>query len=128
MTQNEFRELCKEKVARLIDRPLRDAKIQIDYHFDERPTIRYDITEYIIPEEESDMTIERAIEIMNKLKLGIYPIETPEAAERAIKALEYEKQIRDCDSCINHTDNGCAVWECQFEPKEVTENETTLDK
>lgn len=117
MTKNEFRELCKEKVGRLIDRPLRDAKIQIDYHFDEQPTIRYDITEYIIPEGESNMTIERTIEVMHDLKVGIYPIDTPEAAERAIKALEYEKQIRDCTNCVNHTANGCKVWECKFEEK-----------
>ena len=32
-----------------------DAKIQIDYHHDEVPTIRYDIVERIIPKDESEI-------------------------------------------------------------------------
>lgn len=25
---------------------------------------------------------------------------------------------RDCNSCINHTNNGCASWECEYVPRE----------
>lgn len=33
---------------------------------------------------------------------------------------EHEKEmvVRDCENCVNHTANGCAVWECAFEPQE----------
>lgn len=36
----------------------------------------------------------------------------------AIMMIEKESQmgeIRDCANCVNHTANGCAVWECKFE-------------
>lgn len=23
-------------------------------------------------------------------------------------------QLRDCENCIHHSDNGCEVWECKF--------------
>lgn len=23
-------------------------------------------------------------------------------------------QLRDCENCIHHSDNGCGVWECEF--------------
>lgn len=39
------------RILEIFDRPLKDARIQLDYHYDEVPTIRYDITEYIIPEQ-----------------------------------------------------------------------------
>lgn len=38
-----------DKVSEIFDKPLKDARIQLDYHYDEVPTIRYDITEYIVP-------------------------------------------------------------------------------
>ena len=40
-----------DKVSEILDKPLKDARIQLDYHYDEVPTIRYDITEYIVPEQ-----------------------------------------------------------------------------
>ena len=46
---SELKEAYLEKVSEILDKPLRDAKIQIDYHYDEAPLIRYDITEYIKP-------------------------------------------------------------------------------
>lgn len=36
--------------------------------------------------------------------------------EYAIKAID--ANIRDCDNCKHHTENGCESWECAFEPKE----------
>ena len=39
------------KVSEILDKPLKDARIQLDYHYDEVPTIRYDVTEYIIPDQ-----------------------------------------------------------------------------
>lgn len=38
-----------DKVSEILDKPLKDARIQLDYHYDEVPMIRYDVTEYIIP-------------------------------------------------------------------------------
>lgn len=38
----------------------------------------------------------------------------------AIMMIEKESQtgeIRDCANCVNHTANGCTVWECKFEVK-----------
>lgn len=26
-------------------------------------------------------------------------------------------QLRDCENCIHHSDNGCEVWECEFEKR-----------
>jgi hypothetical protein len=46
---NELKQIYLEKVSELLDKPITDAKIQIDYHYDEVPTIRYDITERIMP-------------------------------------------------------------------------------
>lgn len=46
---NELKQICLEKVSELLDKPITDAKIQIDYHYNEVPTIRYDITERILP-------------------------------------------------------------------------------
>ena len=43
-----------DKVTEILDKPLKDARIQLDYHYDEVPTIRYDITEYIIPYQKGD--------------------------------------------------------------------------
>lgn len=40
-----------DKVSEILDKPLKDARIQLDYHYDEVPTIRYDITEYIVPDQ-----------------------------------------------------------------------------
>lgn len=39
------------RASEIFDRPLKDARIQFDYHYDEVPTIRYDVTEYIMPEQ-----------------------------------------------------------------------------
>lgn len=49
---NSLKEAYLEKISELLDKPLRHAKIQIDYNYDEVPTIRYDITEYITPKQE----------------------------------------------------------------------------
>ena len=43
-----------DKVSEILDKPLKDARIQLDYHYNEVPTIRYDITEYIAPDQEGD--------------------------------------------------------------------------
>lgn len=43
-----------DKVSEIFDKPLKDARIQLDYHYDEIPTIRYDITEYILPDWKGD--------------------------------------------------------------------------
>ena len=45
----ELKKSVISKVEELLDKPLMDAKIQIDYHCDEIPTIRYDITECLSP-------------------------------------------------------------------------------
>lgn len=26
-------------------------------------------------------------------------------------------QLRDCENCVHHSDNGCEVWECEFEKR-----------
>lgn len=49
---DDLKEKFMSKISELLDKPLMDAKIQMDYHLDEVPTIRYDITEVIIPEQE----------------------------------------------------------------------------
>jgi len=36
--------------------------------------------------------------------------------EYAIKVMDVN--IRDCKNCKYHTENGCVLWDCQFEPKE----------
>lgn len=50
--KDDLKEKYMSKLSELLDKPLMDAKIQINYHRDEVPTIRYDITEWIIPEQE----------------------------------------------------------------------------
>ena len=45
---NELKEKYINKIAELLEKPITNAKIQIDYKYDEVPTIRYDITERII--------------------------------------------------------------------------------
>ena len=47
--KTEIKKAFIDKVSEILDKPLRDARIQLDYHYDEVPTIRYDITEYIVP-------------------------------------------------------------------------------
>ena len=27
---------------------------------------------------------------------------------------EKDNQLRDCENCVHHSDNGCEVWECEF--------------
>lgn len=49
---NELKEAYIEKISELLEKPIKHAKIQIDYNFDEAPTIRYDITEIIYPKQE----------------------------------------------------------------------------
>ena len=44
------RKEIEKRIGELLDRPFIDAKIQIDIHTDEVPTIRYDITELVVPE------------------------------------------------------------------------------
>lgn len=50
--KDDLKEKFMGKLSELLDKPLMDAKIQINYHRDEVPAIRYDITEWIIPEQE----------------------------------------------------------------------------
>lgn len=45
---NELKQIYLEKVSELLDKPITDVKIQIDYHYDEVPIIRYDVTERIM--------------------------------------------------------------------------------
>ena len=52
--KTEIKKAFINKVSEIFDKPLGDAKIQLDYHRDEVPTIRYDITEYIVPQAESE--------------------------------------------------------------------------
>ena len=49
--KTEIKKAFIDKVSEILDKPLKDARIQLDYHYDEVPTIRYDITEYIIPDQ-----------------------------------------------------------------------------
>ncbi len=35
----------------------------------------------------------------------------------ALEMMEQAEGVRDCDNCVNHTTNGCKVWECKFEEK-----------
>ena len=50
--KEELKKAYIAKISELLDKPIRDAKIQIDYHYNEIPTVRYDITEYIIEEDD----------------------------------------------------------------------------
>ena len=45
----EIKKAFIDKVSEILDKPLKDARIQLDYPYDEVPTIRYDVTEYIVP-------------------------------------------------------------------------------
>ena len=47
--KTEIKKAFIDTVSESLDKPLKDARIQLDYHYDEVPTIRYDVTEYIIP-------------------------------------------------------------------------------
>ena len=49
IAKTEIKKAFIDKVSEIFDKPLKDARIQLDYHYDEVPTIRYDVTEYIIP-------------------------------------------------------------------------------
>ena len=49
IAKTEIKKAFIDKVSEILDKPLKDARIQLDYHYDEVPTIRYDITEYIVP-------------------------------------------------------------------------------
>ena len=35
--------------------------------------------------------------------------------------------MRDCTNCINHTENGCTVWDCSYERRAGTQT-MTLNK
>ena len=52
--KTEIKKAFINKVSEIFDKPLKDAKIQLDYHWGEVPTIRYDITEYIVSQAESE--------------------------------------------------------------------------
>lgn len=28
-----------------------------------------------------------------------------------------DDQLRDCENCVHHSENGCEVWECEFEKR-----------
>lgn len=51
-TRGNAVEELKKRYNEIVDnaKNYRDMTIQTSFHFDERPTIRYDITEVIIPE------------------------------------------------------------------------------
>jgi hypothetical protein len=42
------------RISELLDLPVRDLKVQINYHYDEVPLLRYDVTEYIKPKEDGE--------------------------------------------------------------------------
>lgn len=52
---NAVKEL-KKRYNEIVDnaKNYRDMTIQTSFHFDEVPTIRYDITEFVIPKEEEE--------------------------------------------------------------------------
>ena len=35
----------------------------------------------------------------------------------ALEMMGQAEGVRDCANCVNHTANGCTVWECKFEEK-----------
>ena len=35
----------------------------------------------------------------------------------ALEMMGQAESVRDCANCVNHTTNGCKVWECKFEEK-----------
>ena len=39
----------------------------------------------------------------------------------AIKVIE--ANMRDCENCKHHTENGCDSWDCQFEPQKSEDKE-----
>ena len=49
-------EALKKRYNEIVDsaKNYRDMTIQTTFHFDEVPTIRYDVTEVIIPEEDTE--------------------------------------------------------------------------
>lgn len=49
-------EALKKRYNEIVDsaKNYRDMTIQTTFHFDEVPTIRYDVTEVIIPEEDAE--------------------------------------------------------------------------
>lgn len=81
--------------------------------------------------EQIEKEIEKTKERNEKmLKAFIPPFYEIEYNRGYIDGLRFALQLleqRDCDNCKHHTENGCSSWDCEFEPKEVTENETTLD-
>ncbi len=50
-TKDKMKRAALDKVEELLSSPIIDAKIQININRGEVPTIRYDITEVIMPEE-----------------------------------------------------------------------------
>lgn len=52
--KEEIKKAYIKKISELLNRPVSDARIQMEYHHDEAPVIRYDITEYIFPEEDTE--------------------------------------------------------------------------
>ena len=49
--KEELKRAFINRIEEILDKPLRDAKIQIDYHYGEVPMLRYDVTEVILQEE-----------------------------------------------------------------------------
>lgn len=49
--KEELKRAFINRIEEILDKPLRDVKIQIDYHYNEVPMLRYDVTEVILPEE-----------------------------------------------------------------------------
>ena len=49
IAREEIKKASIGKVSEILDKPVKDVRIQLDYHYDEVPTIRYDVTEYIVP-------------------------------------------------------------------------------
>lgn len=65
--------------------------------------------------------IEKTEKRNEEMKKALVPCWTEIEQNRGyILGLKYALLLleqRDCMHCVNHTDNGCKVWECKFEKK-----------
>lgn len=51
--------------------------------------------------------------------MALYGITSVEELQERLQAEMRGKadQLRDCENCIHHSDNGCEVWDCEFEKR-----------
>lgn len=72
--------------------------------------------------ERIEKEIQKYQEINEKMMNALIPCWTEIEQNRGyILGLRYALQLleqRDCANCVNHTANGCTVWECKFEGSE----------